>query len=33
MNERLFELHGSVTELHERMDLAERLLTKGKENA
>jgi hypothetical protein len=26
MNERLFELHGSVT-------VAERLLTKGKENA
>jgi PleD family two-component response regulator len=33
VNERLFELRDSVTELHERMDFAERLLTKGKEDA
>jgi hypothetical protein len=33
MNERLFEVRDSVAELHERMDFAERLLTKGKENA
>jgi PleD family two-component response regulator len=33
MNERLFEVRDSVTELHERMDFAERLLTKGKEDA
>jgi hypothetical protein len=33
MNERLFEVRDSVAELHERMDFAERLLTKGEENA
>ncbi|UCF41242.1 MAG: hypothetical protein JSW43_02605 [Gemmatimonadota bacterium] len=33
MHAQLRQLHDSVSELHERMDFAERLLTKGKDNA